>query len=220
MQKTALVLLLGLWVAVPAAAQGRKDSQGIPPGHLPPPGECRVWYDGRPPGQQPPPTDCREAERIASRDGNARVIYGEDRGAGRGKGKAKGKARERDRGPGDEASRRDDRAGARWRGDEILLRCEDRSRVAVPRREGTSGRAPGAYGVDRVEGPFEVGYCDGLDRGRADARARRDFDPRRHSGYRGADRGYERRDGPKAAYQEDYRRGFVEGYRSGYERQR
>lgn len=25
---------------------------GIPPGHLPEPGECRVWEPGRPPGQQ------------------------------------------------------------------------------------------------------------------------------------------------------------------------
>jgi hypothetical protein len=30
----------------------------IPPGHLPPPGECRVWYPGKPPGHQPPPTKC------------------------------------------------------------------------------------------------------------------------------------------------------------------
>lgn len=30
----------------------------IPPGHYPPPGECRIWYPGRPPGQQPPPGTC------------------------------------------------------------------------------------------------------------------------------------------------------------------
>jgi hypothetical protein len=30
----------------------------IPPGHLPPPGECRIWYPDRPPGHQPPPGDC------------------------------------------------------------------------------------------------------------------------------------------------------------------
>ena len=35
-----------------------------------------MWYDGVPPGRQPRPTDCYEAERIASRDQNARVIYG------------------------------------------------------------------------------------------------------------------------------------------------
>ena len=30
----------------------------IPPGHLPPPGACRIWYPDRPPGHQPPPGDC------------------------------------------------------------------------------------------------------------------------------------------------------------------
>ncbi len=30
----------------------------IPRGHLPPPGECRVWRRGVPPGHQPPPFRC------------------------------------------------------------------------------------------------------------------------------------------------------------------
>ena len=30
----------------------------IPPGHLPPPGSCRIWYPGRPPGHQPRSGDC------------------------------------------------------------------------------------------------------------------------------------------------------------------
>ena len=30
----------------------------IPRGHLPPPGECRTWYEDVPPGQQPPPYKC------------------------------------------------------------------------------------------------------------------------------------------------------------------
>lgn len=33
----------------------------IPDGHLPPPGECRVWYPDRPAGQQPPPFKCGQA---------------------------------------------------------------------------------------------------------------------------------------------------------------
>jgi hypothetical protein len=31
---------------------------GIPPGHLPPPGGCRIWFPGRPPGHQPPSGEC------------------------------------------------------------------------------------------------------------------------------------------------------------------
>ena len=64
--------------------QDRRDrraiarEQGVPPGHLPPANLCRVWYDNRPNGQQPAATNCREAELIASRNGQARVIYGEN----------------------------------------------------------------------------------------------------------------------------------------------
>jgi hypothetical protein len=34
------------------------DEYPIPAGHMPPPGECRVWYPDREPGQQPPPGKC------------------------------------------------------------------------------------------------------------------------------------------------------------------
>ncbi len=32
----------------------------VPPGHLPPPGKCRVWFPDRPAGHQPPPGSCHE----------------------------------------------------------------------------------------------------------------------------------------------------------------
>ncbi len=35
----------------------------IPPGHMPPPGKCRIWFSGRPPGHQPPPGNCEVLER-------------------------------------------------------------------------------------------------------------------------------------------------------------
>ena len=46
-----------------------------PPGHLPPPGACRVWFYDRPAGHQPPPSSCREAEHYAYHHGGE-VIYG------------------------------------------------------------------------------------------------------------------------------------------------
>jgi hypothetical protein len=58
--------------AAPLAAQTAK-AQGIPPGHMPPAGMCRIWIRGVPAGRQPAPTDCVSAER--NRPANATVIY-------------------------------------------------------------------------------------------------------------------------------------------------
>jgi hypothetical protein len=71
--------------------RGKRGARGpsrVPPGHLPPPGQCRVWIDGVPPGHQPAVTDCATAQRQRLQHRNARVIYG-DREAfpGRGKGR-------------------------------------------------------------------------------------------------------------------------------------
>ncbi|RRQ23440.1 hypothetical protein D5687_06725 [Guyparkeria sp. SCN-R1] len=38
------------------------DAVSIPAGHLPPPGECRIWYPDRSPGDQPPPGNCRDLQ--------------------------------------------------------------------------------------------------------------------------------------------------------------
>ncbi len=39
----------------PSPPRSTAATLGIPPGHLPDPGECRVWIPGTPPGQQPRP---------------------------------------------------------------------------------------------------------------------------------------------------------------------
>ena len=82
MRTAAMSLVLVALVAGTATAQGNgrnRRNQGIPPGQMPPAGMCRVWYDNVPPGRQPRATSCDQAERLASRDRNARVIYGDDR---------------------------------------------------------------------------------------------------------------------------------------------
>lgn len=38
--------------------RGYSYGQPVPNGHLPPPGECKIWYPYRPAGQQPPPFRC------------------------------------------------------------------------------------------------------------------------------------------------------------------
>jgi len=45
--------------------RGRNDgsyrgyrSLRVPPGHYPPRGACRLWFEGRPPGRQPRATNC------------------------------------------------------------------------------------------------------------------------------------------------------------------
>lgn len=90
MRQAIATVVLASAVAAPAWAQngagrypepnegGRysAEAQDVPPGYLPPPGTCRVWYDGRPAGFQPRATSCQDAERVARRDRAARVVYG------------------------------------------------------------------------------------------------------------------------------------------------
>jgi hypothetical protein len=189
LKTAAVVALIGLF-AVPLGAQGRRSgSQGIPPGQLPPAGQCRVWYDGVPPGRQPRATNCREAERIAARDRNARVIYG---------------------------SNTDRRNGGWWDPSEDRTGRAIPRPAPYPDRY-PSGRYPNSRGTYRFANvAFDNGYNDGLDKGREDARDRDSYDPNRHGRYRSADRGYEGRYGSKDEYREIYRDGFLAGYNDAY----
>jgi len=46
----------------------------IPPGHYPPPGQCRVWDPDLPPGRQAAPGSCRALERRVP--AGSYLIYG------------------------------------------------------------------------------------------------------------------------------------------------
>lgn len=139
---TRKLLLIGAIAALslPAAAeaQGRgRNVDGVPPGHRPPPGMCRIWIDGVPPGRQPAPTSCREALR--NRPSNARVIYGDDARTSA-KGKYKGKHKKGDRYE-DRRDRDDDRYESRRDRDDDRYEGrrdrDDDDRYERERRSGT-----------------------------------------------------------------------------------
>jgi hypothetical protein len=54
----ATVLLAGCVIYQEPAPVYQAKPVKIPPGHLPPPGQCRIWFPDRPPGHQPPPGPC------------------------------------------------------------------------------------------------------------------------------------------------------------------
>ena len=75
---------------------------------------------------------------------------------------------------------------------------------------------PGArFGVG-----YDRGYQEGIREGENDARRNRSYDLRRHNAYNDGDRGYNRNQGDRGRYRDEFRRGFETGYRDGYERLR
>ena len=209
MKRAALALILVAMTAGPAFAQGKgKNKQkAVPPGHVPPAGLCRVWYEGVPPGRQPGPTSCYEAERIAAQTRSARVVYGGD-------------ARRNDapvsrdqypaQYPGD--VRRDDGYG---RYPSTDGRRPNPNGQNTGRTAGRVGQYPNSYPDSRGNystEAFRKGYEDGVYKGREDVEDGDSFDPARHSWYRSADRGYNSRYGTKDEYRAEYRRGFLDGY--------
>jgi hypothetical protein len=60
----------------PAPGPSTAATLGIPPGHLPPPGECRIWIPGRPPGRQERPRSCNGIVRRAP--AGAWILYRPD----------------------------------------------------------------------------------------------------------------------------------------------
>ena len=50
--------------APPHSVRGPVARLGVPPGHYPPPGQCRVWIPGQPPGRQPRPSSCDALDQV------------------------------------------------------------------------------------------------------------------------------------------------------------
>jgi hypothetical protein len=175
-------------VAGSAFAQGNgrnsARNQGIPPGQMPPAGQCRVWYEGRPPGQQPRATNCDEAERVASRSRTARVIYGSDVRNGRT----------------DRYGRNDDRYG------------RNDGRYGQDERYGrTNGRVDSGYGFDQgYRDGVTKAQEDMRDGDRYDP-ARHDW---YKSGNRGYDSRYGAKDEYRASYRSGFVQGYDQTYRT------
>jgi hypothetical protein len=139
-------------VAAAFVVPGSAEAQGkwsVPPGHMPPAGQCRIWVDGVPPGRQPAPMDCETAVRMKPR--NARVVYGERTILVDGKKPKKSKGRKNDRyddryeGRDDDRRDRDDdrwERDSRWPSDD----CTDRNRDG--RCDAVASRSlPGMIGI-------------------------------------------------------------------------
>jgi len=183
----ATVILIGLTATAGIQAQGRgRQAQGIPPGHVPPAGQCRVWYDNVPPGRQPAPTTCDRAEQIASRDRNARVIYG-------------------DRNP---------RANDDWRTSDGYRTggspMGDRIREAIRNRNGSASSRYNSVAYDNGQRDgYEKGREDGRDNDSFDPVRH----SRYRSGDRGYNSRYGTRDDYKLVYREGFESGYERGYR-------
>jgi len=69
-------------------------------------------------------------------------------------------------------------------------------------------------------GPYDRGYREGVQQGEEDSRRGRDQQWERSSVYRNADEGYQDRWGSRDAYRSEFRRGYISGYQTGYNRYR
>ena len=182
MRRITSAFILIAAMAVPLGAQGRNGR--VPPGQTPPAGTCRVWYNDRSPGRQPAPMSCSEAERIASRDRDARVIYGPG-----------------SQGPYTDRSQRYPDGNQRY---------PDRNdRYGGYGNGGYASRTNTVPYQNGYRDGLEKGRQDGRDRDSFDPVRH----SRYRSGDRGYDRRYGSKDQYKLVYRDGFESGYSQGYR-------
>lgn len=87
---------------------------------------------------------------------------------------------------------------------------------SYPYPQGPGPRGGVYRGGGYADEAYRRGYDDGYQRGLDAARDGDRYDPRRERWYRDADRGYDRRWGPRADYRQFYRDAFTRGYDAGF----
>ena len=92
--------------------------------------------------------------------------------------------------------------------------------IATPACAGLIVSTRGPYGQNVQRRAYDEGYRKGVERGRDDARQRRQESYERDKEYRNGDRGYRREDGDRNAYREVFRQGFRTGYTEAFRQQR
>jgi len=97
-------------------------------------------------------------------------------------------------------------------------RQDDRRDRQRERQDDINRNNNGGYNNNYSNGAQREGYRDGLAAGRDDRRDREQYNPQKHSDYRKATDGYDRRFGSKGQYKQTYRSAFLQGYARGYNR--
>lgn len=75
-QKGSNEVIIGHVIFPRAGTHSPRKLKGVPKGHYPPPGSCRIWYPNRPPGHQPPAISCNNLYRVRLEPG-AFILHGD-----------------------------------------------------------------------------------------------------------------------------------------------
>lgn len=70
----AMVGCTAVMLSEPVGYAEPHEAKFIPPGYMPPPGQCRIWYPNQSARQQPPPGDCAELRQRTPP--GATLVYG------------------------------------------------------------------------------------------------------------------------------------------------